>query len=1259
MKVFYKHFFEKVETKSFKSGASIEEIINSNARCNPLFLDVFVSDKDKLHRIEPTHYKNVRPKKDVFIQAIPGLITSTTPKIREYEKDLVYSNVLPYTLSGAGTGAAIGAALTLPIGGAGGVIGGIFGGILGFATGLILGGNEFNAKVDKYTNDLKINTSEKLLFTIKSTQSFEELSRPESKQIEKELISNTVSRGSPVPEVFGTIRMKANRITPFEDTTTRSQREELTYFYEMVLSCGEGQLAISDLEMEEFTEDNRDEEKSFDTSYSYTTYEVFSGGEPAHQPQLESNIDVFNYENSVTDIPSSNTEGTIFLRTRFQFPIPPDPPVQPDKDDYPDPPTAPTDTTDNDALYTFSQEVEEFEQEVKEINQDFQDKVTAFNRDVSRFQEKQSELQNTISKVRSGANNLTALVTRSIKNPFLNNTTIDTSPDLSEQTGITGATLRTASYTVDGASFYGYYLGSDGSKIGSISPFSESIIQSISQPDVDNETITVTLQPSYAASNPDLAYIYIRENTLTDPTPTRFQLTKTSSNTYTFSVAPTLDYLFQSDFIFNLQFNDGTFLYSNPVQTETPDQDKINAYEINSDLSPTWSITISQNRFNDFFSNEDFLNGNPILTRQAYRDSGRTLTRSGFGGGYIDFVVQPTPNGLSTLEELGFAGDSSLKFDKSAGGEELEDENGKLVYDKLMVMKNSEGAIYDIYGVYSTGFFQGQQHYSFYSITEFLWFRDRYNFIPANETDTMTIEFYELGASFTAGSPVSSEDDLDELDSFFSLVSNRFVLEDTEDQPNIYSATSGFVRSVVQNATDLVIETEGEALDDAGMIDINGTEYAFTISTSGTTHTYTIDDTPLASYVSSQSLILRFKKSDNSYITHTRTATMTTPNIVTINRPSISAEPTDLSGNFLTTNNPAWICLYILKEWYDRSQFTLPFNQVVDIASFTEWGNYCSTNNLEFNGFFDFDTTVFDALSSIASVSRCQIVIGEDKIRAVIARAQSTIKQYFHARNIIDYSASLSVTRKPHALRGNFLNSDKGYFKDESTVYFEGFNESTAKDIQTISALGLVTKEEVDKHLNLVKLAVGKDLMVFDLVVSLEALVSRIGDFVGVNFDEVEESMFTSSFFGVTKNEGGLITGFQIDQKVNPDLDASSTYVCQFLKNDNTTTTPLTISSIERQKGSDNTLTDREGNVVTDEQGNPLTMEDRLRKTLVLETPISEDAFNNLGIEKGDLILFGKTNTVVKECLIKEVSINEDFTANLRLIEYDEELYGD
>ena len=236
------------------------------------------------------------------------------------------------------------------------------------------------------------------------------------------------------------------------------------------------------------------------------------------------------------------------------------------------------------------------------------------------------------------------------------------------------------------------------------------------------------------------------------------------------------------------------------------------------------------------------------------------------------------------------------------------------------------------------------------------------------------------------------------------------------------------------------------------------------------------------------------------------TTTTAPSNPVTINTPTGTGVPNDLTADFLNTNNPAWICLYILKEWYDRSQFTLPFSDVVDINSFTEWGNYCASNNLQFNGVFDYDTTVFDALNSVASVSRCRIVIGEEKIRAVIARAQSTIKQYFHSRNILEYEASFDRVLKPHALRGDFLNSEEGYFKDSSTIYLDGFDATTARDIQSVSALGLVTKEEVDKHLELIRRVAEKDLIVFNLVVGLEALVSKIGDFVGVNFDEIEES---------------------------------------------------------------------------------------------------------------------------------------------------------
>lgn len=1268
MKVFYKHFFDPVKVNEFEAGASIEEIILDNAKCNKMFLDVFVSNENKLERVPLEKFKHVRPKKDVYIQAIPGVFSNNVddPVIQENEKNFLYKDILPNVIQGAGYGAAYGLAFGGPLA----LFTAPIGATLGLLWSFITGGEEVNAKNERRYTDLSIRASEKLTFAVKSVLNIEQLERKESKQMEKELISNIVSRGSAVPEVFGTLRVKPNRITPLEDVSTRSQKRDFKYYYEMVLSIGDGQLSVSDIELNEFTEDNEDEDKSFETDYSNVHYVNFLGNGSASASSLNSFRDAEDFTNDLEDVPSAVLEGTIFIRIEFDLPETPEPPTAPTSSDFPDAPDPSDDDIDPDTpgaqlpidkFLEFNQHVQNYDRQVQGIINDYNAEVQDYQDEVKTYQDNLNAFEDIFSRLRSGANNLTALVTRSIKNPLLNiSFTPATTEDLEEQTGITGATMTTGSYTVDGQSFYGFYLGSDGSKIGSITPFSESIIQSISQDQVDNETITVTLQPSYAVANPDLAYIYIRENTITDPTPTRYELTKTSSNTYTFSISPTF-YLLQSTYIFNLQFNDGTFLYSNPTQSETPDQDKINAFEINPDLTLEWSTEIDPvGRFKDFYSSDDFINGNAIISRQLYRtarNSGITLHRSDFAHNNIYLTTETTPNGLATFEELGFAGDQSLLTDTTSGGELLDEPDNQISYDKLMVLKNSNDEIFGIYGIESSGVFGSVHFYSFYGIHDSLWFRERYNFVQANETDTMKLEFYDLGSSFTAQSPVESENDFDALDNFFTLETSRYDLsEDAQDAPNIYSATSGFVREVTQGETDLTIITNGEALDADGMIDINGTEYAYTLVADGQKTTYTIKDTPLSDYVSSQNLVLRFKKSDDTYITETRTPSVTRPNVVTINRGSIVSAPTDLSEEFLTTNNPAWICLYILRQWYDRSQFTLPFNDVVDVDSFVEWGNYCSSNSLQFNGVFDYETNVFDALNSVASVARCQIVIGEEKIRAVIGRAQSVIKQYFHSRNILEYSAAFDRDLKPHAITGTFINSEKGYYKDTHTIYLDGYDATNAKDIQTVSALGLTTQAEVEKHLNIIKTTLEKDLIIFNLVVSIEALVSKIGDFVGVNFDEIDDSMMTSSFVEVVKDQD-MIIGFSIDQNATVDLEENSNYVCQFLKSDNTITPAFNVTSIQTKQGSDNTLTDRQGNTVTDEAGEAIEVHGVKRKTLILETPLTQAQFDAHTVASGDLILFGKTNTVVKECLIKEVTINEDLTVNLTLVEYDEELY--
>ena len=1172
MKVFYKHFFDSVEAKEFVRGDSIKDIVKSTARCNEAFLEVFISDKNKLHRVERKDYELVKPNKNVFIQAIPGLIDSEDLTIREYQKDLVYNNILPYTAGGAVLGAKAGLALT---GGTGGLLApaipvfGIIGGLIGAVTGLIVGGDEFNAKQEHYKNQVHINADEKLFHAIEATTKFDQLVRPESKQMEKELISNTVSRGSPIPEVFGTMRIKANRITPFEETTSRSQREDLTYYYEMVLSLGEGSLGISELEMDDFTEDNDDQELRFSTSYSVISYVNFSGDGSADQDRLESSSDVDDFENSVSDIPSVTAEGTIFFRVEFEHPIPPDPPSAPDRSDYPDYPDEPDDIdpeTDGvqaaiQDILDYYAEVQAFDREVRRVNENFQDDVNSFQRDVNEYQDQLGEFTNIFSKVRSASNNLTALVVRSFKNPFLNNTTINTDVDLAVQTGITGADLDSQSFTVTTGGTTKEYAGfsdrgADTTEtnrfIGSLVPDPIGLIEKLYTTEKQLVTVEGTevetlleLNESYARLNPDLVYIYIDG--------TRYSLTKLTVNTYSFEDFE--GFADELSYTINLQFSDGTFLYTNP-EPPAEDDTKVDAHSIAADATEDWTGDITHRRNNYYVSDDTFLDGNNIVSQQFFRDNRSSIDRTEYLGSFLYLVTQGS-NTPANFHDVGFDGLDSEFITSAITGSLDENWESRKRYDKVLVITNSDGDIVDILVIeYRTNFQRIQAYeYEFESIVSTSWFRSRYNFTKGNLTTTLTLTLYSLD-------------------------------------------------------TPLVYDSENPANDD-----YRGLDALF-----GTT-------------------------------------TTAPSNPVTINTPTGTGLPNDLSTDFLNTNNPAWICLYILKEWYDRSQFTLPFSDVVDINSFTEWGNYCASNNLQFNGVFDYDTTVFDALSSVASVSRCRIVIGEEKIRAVIARAQSTIKQYFHSRNILEYEASFDRVLKPHALRGNFLNSEKGYFKDSSTVYFEGFDESSSKDIQSVSTLGLVTKEEVDKHLNLIKMVANKELLVFSLVVGLEALVSKIGDFVGVNFDEIEESMFTTGFFGVVKNEDGMITGFQIDQKITADLEVGSNYVCQFLKDDNTTTRGFSVSSVDSLEGEENTLTDRDGNVITDESGNPVTMSDRTRKTLVLENPISEAVFNALGVEKGDLILFGKTNTVVKECLIKEITVNEDFTANVLLVEYDEEVY--
>lgn len=123
----------------------------------------------------------------------------------------------------------------------------------------------------------------------------------------------------------------------------------------------------------------------------------------------------------------------------------------------------------------------------------------------------------------------------------------------------------------------------------------------------------------------------------------------------------------------------------------------------------------------------------------------------------------------------------------------------------------------------------------------------------------------------------------------------------------------------------------------------------------------------------------------------------------------------DREGNitaFQWSDNPADITLDILLN--TSNNYAISPTRI-DFAAFDDWRQFCSTNNLQFNGIFDTISNVWDAAAVVTRVGRAGIVL-EGLTWTVIIEAAKDPTMMFSQANIVKDTLSLQWTgRKDRA----------------------------------------------------------------------------------------------------------------------------------------------------------------------------------------------------------------------------------------------------
>jgi hypothetical protein len=321
-----------------------------------------------------------------------------------------------------------------------------------------------------------------------------------------------------------------------------------------------------------------------------------------------------------------------------------------------------------------------------------------------------------------------------------------------------------------------------------------------------------------------------------------------------------------------------------------------------------------------------------------------------------------------------------------------------------------------------------------------------------------------------------------------------------------------------------------------------------------------------------------------------------------------------------TTSNPAWVVLDILTGVGNDEPLR---DDQIDFQSFVDFAHACdeqvtntingittTTSRFQCNLVVDVEYTVGELVDAILSESRAHIHLNSaGKYAVVMDKAQTEVRQVFSPSNSWGFGGTRGFIEEIHAYKVAFTNPARNWSRDEVIVYNDGYSVANASNIKEISTFAITSYQEAWRF-GRYQLALARHQQeLFKFNVEAEVLGVDIGDLVEFCHDV-------------------------------PEVGGYSTHV----KSVSGTTVELA-SAVEWPVDPYFVLRRVDGQVI---RGAVKTALDPHHFDTDVALP---------NVSNGDMIVIGEKDHVVKQYIVRDISISGDFTGSLTLVPYVPAIY--
>lgn len=238
----------------------------------------------------------------------------------------------------------------------------------------------------------------------------------------------------------------------------------------------------------------------------------------------------------------------------------------------------------------------------------------------------------------------------------------------------------------------------------------------------------------------------------------------------------------------------------------------------------------------------------------------------------------------------------------------------------------------------------------------------------------------------------------------------------------------------------------------------------------------------------------------------------------------ISSYVKDFSDVEVISSNPAVLYRAVLQHPANAFPAT---DDEIDLDNLSDWADYCDAQGFEFNMIRDYQSSIWDLLSDIASSGRASPENINGKHGVVVDNEKPFISQHFTPHNSWGFSLEKIFPEELHGLKVRFQNRNEGFRQDEMIVYADGFDSSNALLFESIDAIGITDPDHIWKY--------GRFYIAHSILrperwiinTDVEYLVASRGSRVKVNNDAMLVGLGSGRIVSVYENEIGDVVGIR------------------------------------------------------------------------------------------------------------------------------------